>query len=261
MRKILGALIGLAVLGLCSLTTQPASGDVGDVISSFPAPGANPMGLTWDGTCLWVSDPSTHLIYKLDTAGNVLDSLTSPVTFPTGLAWDGTNLWCASDNLEKYKLDTVGNVVSHHISGHGTDDIAWDGTHLWQVSHGENIIYKFDTTVTFPITMPVVSSFESPANLTMGLAWDGTSLWCTSEETAMIYKLDVAGNVVLSFPSPGSSPAGLAYDGTYLWNADRDTLRIYKIDVTPTPPPPFILIGLVGAAIAVLIGIVLWIKR
>ncbi|MEE9230177.1 MAG: hypothetical protein V3U86_05680, partial [Acidobacteriota bacterium] len=87
-------LVGASV-ALCSflVPTGPVLAAIGDVISSFSAPGTKPRGLTWDGTNLWLADTNTDLIYELTTTGTVLSSFATPSIEPTGLTWDGTNLW------------------------------------------------------------------------------------------------------------------------------------------------------------------------
>jgi len=63
-------------------------------LASFPAPGAGPSGMTFDGTDLWIADEVDGNIYKVSVPdGTVLDTYRSPIQYPTGLAWDGNALW------------------------------------------------------------------------------------------------------------------------------------------------------------------------
>jgi DNA-binding beta-propeller fold protein YncE len=69
---------------------------------SFSSPTPFPRGLAWDGQYLWIADPETQRIIKVDTQGRILNKYNSPGTSPSGLAWDGQHLWVA--DLVTYKI-------------------------------------------------------------------------------------------------------------------------------------------------------------
>ena len=82
----------------------------GSLLSQVDHPGGNPLGLTSDGTNLFVGDltsdgtrgSSSDQVFEITTAGATINSWEtpdSPDSAPSGLAYDGTtgNLWLADD--------------------------------------------------------------------------------------------------------------------------------------------------------------------
>ncbi len=66
------------------------------IVSSFPAPGTNCIGLTYDGGVLYVADAGTNrIVYRLNpTTGSVITSYSAPVTGGiSGLTFAGGYLW------------------------------------------------------------------------------------------------------------------------------------------------------------------------
>lgn len=67
----------------------------GAVRSSFPAPGSEVRGLTFDGQDLWAIDYDTLTLIQFDLSGNVQHtvSIAALGNDPEGLEFDGTYLW------------------------------------------------------------------------------------------------------------------------------------------------------------------------
>ena len=82
---------------------------VGTVIRSFPSPGGGPVGLTFDGRCLWNADLVTGLIYQIDPeTGTVIRSVASPATASKGLTFDGRCLWITDVGADRiYQLSAL----------------------------------------------------------------------------------------------------------------------------------------------------------
>ncbi len=204
---------------------------VGEVITSFAAPGSGPLGLAWDGEYLWNADWETTMIYKLSpSTGSVVQSFSSPGTRPFGLTYDGTYLWVAvRDGAMIYQLDPATGSVIRSIPSPGTnpEGLTWDGEYLWVAEYYDNKIYKLDPSVG-----SIVQSFDWTGTYTSGLAWDGAYLWHCDPNFDTIYKLNPTdGSVITSFSSPSTWPAGLTWDGQYIWHSDSGQDRIYQIDV------------------------------
>jgi len=204
---------------------------VGEVITSFSAPGAGPLGLAWDGEYLWNADWETNMIYKLSpSTGSVVQSFSSPGTRPYGLTYDGTYLWVADRDTDLiYQLDPATGSVIRSIPTPGGEPggMTWDGEYLWVAEHYDNKIYKLDPSVG-----SIIQSFDWAGTYVGGLSWDGAYLWHCDPDFNTIYKLNPTnGSVITSFSSPADWPGGLTWDGTYLWNTDAEQDTIYKIDV------------------------------
>jgi hypothetical protein len=77
------------------MAASGAWGAWGEVVNSFPAPGSQAGGLTFDGTYLWFADytNSSSTIYKMTTNGGYEGQWVKPWPYVMGLAWDGTYLW------------------------------------------------------------------------------------------------------------------------------------------------------------------------
>ena len=70
----------------------------GTILSHFPAPGPAPLGLAWDGECLWVSDRKERKIFRADPKdGHVLFSIAFDGELG-GCGWDGKFVWQADQH-------------------------------------------------------------------------------------------------------------------------------------------------------------------
>jgi len=209
----------------------------GAIVASFPSPGPDPRGLTWDGEYLWNADATYQTIYKLNLTGGVVASFRSPGSSPVGLAWDGTYLWTADSSMvEIHKIDPLsGSVVqSFRSPDYDPYGLTWDGTYLWIATRSLDTIWKINHT-----TGAVVTSFRSPGPDPRGLAWDGTYLWNADATYQTIFKLNLTGGVVAFLPSPGSSPVGLTWVPaivTYTIATDPSGLEV-EVDGTPYTAP------------------------
>jgi len=207
------------------------------LVTSIPSPCTGGCGLTWDGTCLWVSDYTTEKAYRVNpTTGATVKSIPLPGTYPNGLAWDGSALWYAeSDGQRIYKLNPANGAVLRSFSSPGPRPVglAFDGTDLWccdtATGFGSGFpdeIHHLTTAGNLLATFPGIGDFPT------GLAFDGRFLWHSDNVARTIYKLNPADlSVVDSFPAPGQYPNDLAWDGRYLWVVDNDTDMLYKYDV------------------------------
>lgn len=206
-----------------------------------------PVGLTFDGTDLWVTGMGNKdlgnedTIYCVSKEGTIKTSFPSPCNGLRDLAWDGNFLWaikanCAvyDDNGVKipdtvdtgniiYQLDSSGKIL-HEIKV--PVDIAggltWDGFYLWG-SDLNGWICKLDKSGE------INQKFKSPGPNPFGLAWDGKNLWNADGVTGRIYKLDTYGNVLENYKAPGIYSTGLTWDGSNLWTVDFETYTIYKL--------------------------------
>jgi len=116
----------------------------GKIKKSFPAPGEDSTGMTFDGKYLWNGD-FTSGIRKIETNGKLVDTYPSPGPEPEGLAFDGEHLWHSDVSTNRiYKLDTSGNVIcSYKGPGSYPIGLTFDGTYLWLIDWDFNL-YKID---------------------------------------------------------------------------------------------------------------------
>jgi sugar lactone lactonase YvrE len=240
-------------------------------VSSIESPGPDPVGLTYDGSSLWVSDSTAKRIYKVrpadgvvliafDAPGGTAELLDAtekgivpdpqPVGTPAGLAWQDGALWvaCTSDG-RLYKVDP--NVPttdpSHVLSVIESTDfapfgLAYGGGALWVSDLGRGRIFKVN-----PWTAAVLASIPAPGIVPLeveakgivpvaptGLAWANGSLWVTAG--VELLRIDPAtGAVLASTTAPGSTPAGLAFDGLHLWVCDPNGAEPGRMDRLVVP--------------------------
>lgn len=209
-----------------------ASGQIGEMQSSFSTSGYSPTGLTWDGTSLWNIDYSSDRICRIDPeTGIELQSFSSPGSQPAGLAWDGTHLWCSDNNSDKiYKVDTTGTVLNSFDVTSTPRGLEFFNGYLWYVDSVLRKIYKIN-----PNSGAVVDSIEAPSGANRGLAFDGKYLWCTDCGVDEMYKIDIARKkVIMIIKSPAAYSYGLAWDGECVWVAGYNSRNICRISVFGT---------------------------
>ncbi|MCX6092829.1 MAG: PKD domain-containing protein [Candidatus Bipolaricaulota bacterium] len=241
------------------------------VAATLAAPGGDPIGLTYDGASLWVSDSTAKRIYKIRPSdGQVLASFDAPggsvvigaktdakaiipgptAGTPAGIAWNGGALWvaCLSDGKIYEVNPSVPTTDPGHIlavlesAAFTPFALAFGGGALWVSDIGAGRIFKVD-----PLTGSVLGSIQAPGlaptgleprNIVpvapTGLAWASGSLWVSAG--IMLYRVDPAtGAILASVPAPGPTPAGLAFDGLYLWVADPNGTNPGRIDRIVVP--------------------------
>ena len=135
--------------------TEIAEGELAvATLDYFTMPdGAQPHGITHDGTNLWIVGQDTGKIYQVDPDDGILiRSFDGPAGELTGITWDGSNLWVAStatDPLMIYEVDPSDGtvVVSFSVSGGDATGLAFDGgTNLWNADFSsDGQIHEYTT--------------------------------------------------------------------------------------------------------------------
>lgn len=103
---------GVEVLGMRLVVTEPdrnllteLTKDTGAFVQQYPAPGALPMGLAYDGQSLWIVCRGDLVIYRTDPeSGEVVAKGDTPGLDPRDITWDGRYLWHSDGAGKVYKL-------------------------------------------------------------------------------------------------------------------------------------------------------------
>jgi len=206
------------------------------LVSSCPSPVSQGVGLTWDGSHLWVSDFSTRRAYRLDPADcSIVSSIALPGPFPTGLAWDGTSLWNSDSGSDTYYQinPSNGSVISSFAS-----------PGIWPsgLTHHAGNLWGADINCTNPVCPDrvdevsglgvLLNTFAPPGPFPSGLASDGVNIWHSDNVLDTIYKVNpVDFSVLDQFPAPGNLTNDLAWDGRFLWMIENAADMIYQFDV------------------------------
>lgn len=211
----------------------------GEVVASFPAPGSQAGGLTYDGQYLWFADYArdTSTIYKMTTAGSYEGQYNVNWGYACGLAWDGTYLWSTALTLRQvYKLNPANCSIIESFTGPSAHmmGMGCDGLYLyindWQDQRIAKVTFAGSLRQLIPEQPP------SPSGVTIA----GGDLWYTTRnywvpEQAQCFQANLStGSVIASFQCPDSQATDLAFDGIYLWVSGYTTKTIYCVDIEYT---------------------------
>jgi sugar lactone lactonase YvrE len=244
-----------------------------------------PIGITTDGTNLYVTDTFNNTIRKIVIATGAVTTLAGTAGFsgstdatgadarfsyPIGITTDGTNLYVADFNNHTIRKIVIATGVVTTFAGtagiSGTTDatgadarfngplgITTDGTNLFVSDFNNRTIRKIviatGAVTTLAGTAGISGSadgtgadarFHSPGSITS----DGTNLYVTEEDNHTIRKIVIATGAVTTLAGTAgitgttdatgadarfNGPHGITTDGTNLYVTDTDNNTIRKI--------------------------------
>jgi YVTN family beta-propeller protein len=232
---------------------------------------AGVLGVTFDGTNIWVGNFTTDTVAKIDPVSGAVLTTVAVGHQPAHLAFDGSFVWVANSGANTLsKINPATNAVVDTVTVAATPwGLAFDGTSLWVSNFGAAKVTRLNPTTDTVITTVDVGT--NPG----GIAFDGSNIWVANFAVASLMKIDRSTNTVaqtvtsLSFPNeiafdgkllwvtlegtddlariipatgavmapnialPATAdPNGLAYDGSNMWVANRTTNSISKVNVT-----------------------------
>lgn len=202
---------------------------------------AGGVGLTTDGTSLFVAGYGTHRIYKIDIASGVVSTLAGSGTaastdgtgtaasfnLPAGITTDGTNLYVAE--LSGYKIRKVviatgvvttlaGSGVFGSVDGTGTAasfgsiyGMTTDGVNLYIPEFSSNKLRKLNIATGVVSTLAGSGTQVSADgtgtlasfNLPIDATTDGTSLYVVEFNGNVVRKVEIATGVVTTLAGSG----------------------------------------------------------
>jgi len=236
---MLSRLLATLALAAASLA-PPALAALGDVVSSFRAPGTNVRGLARSSTRLHVliyGNPT--IIYRVaPVTGSVYGSWQPSfgnncrgLGFSTpGRLWVGCY---ANDHVYECRA-TTGSVFgswnatnnAYGVAPYCTGDGGVGTTALF-TSDTNPEAFCWRHTLT---SGSVLASFPTPIRSYFDIAWDHRNrlIWMGSFPD-LVYGYDTAGSVAASFTVPATYPYGLAYYGEYLWVGCDGNDYVYRL--------------------------------
>jgi len=208
----------------------------GDIIKSFAAPVAGPVGITWDGKYLWISEDDGS-VDVIDRKGTVIKSLTSPIpSSPRDIVQVGNRFFQAegtTDSAAIWVVDQEFNLI-REIAVPGTtarnlQGIGYDGKFIYATEAGgagQQDIHQFsqDGIHIRDITPP-------GAGAGTGVEVIGERIFFQEVTNDLIRVLDMDGNQIKSVAAVGPSSRGLAFDGKYLWTVDFTDNLVYQLSL------------------------------
>jgi sugar lactone lactonase YvrE len=187
---------------------------------------SNPIGITTDGTNLYVADKGNHRIRKIVISTGVVTTLagssqgstdatgtSASFNTPVGITTDGTNLYVAEKGNHRIRKIVISTGVVTTLAGSSSGNTDATGTS---------------------------ASFNNP----VGITTDGTNLYVADKGNHRIRKIVISTGVVTTLAGSSSgfanhntgtsarfnAPQGITTDGTNLYVSDNGNHKIRKID-------------------------------
>ena len=219
-------------------SSYAGSGDATGISASFN----HPMGITTDGSYLYVADAASNKIRQIELSSGIVTTIAGSGAYgsndassngtaasfsqPLGITTDGTYLYVADTGCNKIRRIVIATGSVSTIAGSGA------------VGATDNI--------------GVLASFKNPA----GITTDGTYLYVADTGNNKIRKIDILTREVTQFAGAGGdywyndlydnvangtwiggaanfhNPTGITTDGTNLYVADADNNVIVKIEIS-----------------------------
>ena len=228
-----GAFQGVPLSMSYSVGTMVGTGKAGTVDGIGTAASfSNPIGITTDGTHLFVADTFNNSIRKIVIATGAVSTLAGAAAPGTA---DGTG--AAARFYYPYGITT-------------------DGTSLYVSDYGNHAIRRIDITSGVVTTLAgsatsgssngtgAAAGFKNPR----GITTDGTNVFVADSGNRTIRKIVIATKVVTTLAGSATSgsvdgngiaatfntPEGLATDGTSLYLTDSANHNIRKINISTT---------------------------
>jgi sugar lactone lactonase YvrE len=239
-------LIRKIVISTGAVTTVAGTGSSGsaDNTTGTSASFNNPIGITTDGTNLYVADFGNHLIRKIvistgavttvagtGSSGSADNTTGTSASFnkPSGVTTDGTNLYVSDDYnhlIRKIVISTgavttlAGTGSSGSANGTGTSasfnnptGITTDGTNLYVADYSNHLIRKIVISTGAVTTLAGTGSSGSAngtgtsasVNNPLGVTTDGTNLYVADRSNHLIRKIVISTGAVTTVAGTGSS--------------------------------------------------------
>jgi hypothetical protein len=136
------------------------------------AVGANPYGVAFDGSSIWVANGIGFSVTKLQASdGTTLGSFS--VNSPLGLAFDGANIWVTNNGqgtVTKLRASDGKNLGSFAV-GSGPIAVAFDGANIWVANFDDNSVTKLRASDGTNLGTFAVGTVP------YSLAFDGSNIW------------------------------------------------------------------------------------
>lgn len=235
MRKLIIALTAAAAFAAAA----DCFAALGDVVSSFRAPGTSVRGMARSGTRLHIvvfGDPT--VIYRVaPVSGSVYGSWPTAFNrYCRGLGFsEGGYLWVGCyENNHVYKCNSVtGSVYGSWNSGNDAYGVAprctGDGgvntTAIFTSAQRPSYCWRHNME-----NGSILGSFSLRHGSFFDIAWDHRNrlIWLGSLDGS-IYGYRTSGAVAASFAAPAGYPYGMAYYGEYLWVGCDGNDYVYRV--------------------------------
>jgi DNA-binding beta-propeller fold protein YncE len=151
----------------------------------------SPYGILYDGANIWVTDPGTGSLKKLDSNGHILMSV--PVgSGPVLPVFDGENIWVPnvgsnSVSVVRASGGLAGTVLAT-LTGNGLNgpaQAAFDGERILVTNSAGNSVSLWRASDLAPIGTFSAGTSSSP----FGACSDGLNFWITLQSAGQLARL------------------------------------------------------------------------
>ena len=221
----------------------------------------SPLGITTDGTNLYVADTGNNIIRKIVISTKAVTTLagaTNNFSGPMGITTDGTNLYVADTGNSTIRQIVIATGAVTTIAGtagtpgsadgigtaasfSGPQGVTTNGTSLYVADSSNNTIRKIvlatKEVTTIAGTAGVTGSADGAGaaasfNGPSGVSTDGTNLYVADSVNNSIRKIVITTGVVTTVPGASAvllTPAETTTDGISIYVADTGNNTIGRI--------------------------------
>jgi len=205
------------------VTTSPFA-----VVANYPV-GANPQGITSDGTNIWIANKDDNTVTKLLAADGSLVGTYPVGSAPIGITFDGTNIWTANSgggNVTKLLALDGSSIGSYPVTFPGGSiptGVATDGTNLWVTNSGQGTLSGLltsDGSNPYLITV---------GNTPTGITFDGTNMWVINYGDNTVTQFLSSNGTIIGTYAVGTASTGIMFDGANTWTANAGSANLSKL--------------------------------
>lgn len=162
--------------------------------------------------------------YVIDVSDDIYD--------PVGMTWDGTHLWVVDDEnaFEVHQIDPITgdihSVFEVNPAGLAEPDpegITWDGSHLW-VMESSGVLGKYTTDGVLVDTL-VLGFGELD-----GVTWHEGTFWYTNKNNGQVFQIAEDGEGIGGFYTGLTEIDSIDFYNGSLWVGDDGSDKIYQYD-------------------------------
>jgi DNA-binding response OmpR family regulator len=158
---------------------------------------------------------------------------TVPYANPTGLCFIKSDLWVTdwiSGNIYQHTKDEKLSIASVQKTANlQPTGIAYSGDNIWTCNSTEQKIYKHKADSS----LSVEAVFSNPESNPVGMYFDGVNLFVLDSSKAKIYKHKIDSSLSISsvYDCPAQNPCGMFKAGDYYYIGDYKSAKIYKVSI------------------------------
>jgi YVTN family beta-propeller protein len=185
---------------------------------------AEPRGLAFDGTHIWVASTGDDTVRKIDPlSGDIVHTVDLPEgARPWRLTFDGSHIWVTrapevgNGSVSKIAPGS-GEVLASVVTGIEPRGVAYGAGSIWVANHGSNTVTRINpatAAVEFTIGVP-----DAP----YALVYDGIGMWVSRTTPGRLSMIDPDTNAIsINGISVQGEVTGVAFDGNSFWLTNRN---------------------------------------